>query len=48
MRWPGWNNAALRMQADMRASWGQPRDVTERVKWRGNEYSRKRGKNDSQ
>ncbi|QSL63973.1 hypothetical protein G0D86_29745 (plasmid) [Burkholderia multivorans] len=37
MRGPGWNKAALHMQTEMRASWEQALDVTERVKSRGNE-----------
>ncbi|CAJ6624889.1 hypothetical protein [Burkholderia arboris] len=35
MRWPGWNEAARRMQLDMQIAWGHALDVIDRVKSRG-------------
>ncbi|MGF6637265.1 hypothetical protein [Paraburkholderia sp. MM6662-R1] len=37
MRWPGWNDAALRIQSDTQTAWGQALDVIDRVKSRGHE-----------
>jgi hypothetical protein len=37
MRWPGWNDAARRMQADTNAALAQARDVIHRVMSRGDE-----------
>lgn len=32
MRWPGWDDAELRMHADMQAAWEQALDVVDRIK----------------
>lgn len=37
MRWPGWNDAAKRMQSDMQTAWGEALDVIDRAKSRGHE-----------
>ena len=35
MRWPGWNEAARRMQSDTQIAWGKALDLIDRVKSRG-------------
>ncbi|MEP9835529.1 hypothetical protein, partial [Staphylococcus aureus] len=32
MRWPGWDDAMLRMQANMQAAWEQALNVVDRIK----------------